>query len=172
MSTGHATEVRDDVVITYPHREEPIVQATRAAVVLLLIVSAALMLIVTVGGWNQLEGMIPVDLLGVIIYLTLAYFAWRWNRGVLPVGAALAVLLAVFALVAAPGWFKRNGFGYEASGLNASLLGILTLLIVPVQIALVVFAMRGFKQGWNVERERREPAAQAGGFADAPAHSA
>src|SRR5664279_1449444 len=119
MSTGHATEVRDDVIITYPHREEPVVQATRATVVLLLLVSAALVLIVTIGGWNQLEGMIPVDLLYVIVYLVLAYFAWRWNRGVLPVGAALAVLLGVFALVASPGWFKRDGFGYEEPGLNA-----------------------------------------------------
>jgi lysylphosphatidylglycerol synthetase-like protein (DUF2156 family) len=172
MSTGHATEERSDVIITYPHREEPIVQATRAAVVILLLVSAALVFIVTVGGWNQLEGMYPVDLAYVIVYLVLAYFARRWNRGVLPVGAALAVLLGVFALVAAPGWFKRDGFGYEESGLNASLLGILTLIMVPLQIALVVFAMRGFKQGWNVERERREPAAQPGGFADAPAHPA
>jgi hypothetical protein len=97
MSTGNATVVRDDVVITYPHREEPIVQATRATVVLLLIVSAALVLIVTVGGWDQLEGMYPVDLAYVIVYLTLAYFAFRWNRGILPVGAALAVLLGVFA---------------------------------------------------------------------------
>ncbi len=119
------------MIITYPHREEPIVQATRAAVVILLLVSAALVFIVTVGGWNQLEGMYPVDLAYVIVYLVLAYFARRWNRGVLPVGAALAVLLGVFALVAAPGWFTRDGFGYEESGLNASLLGILTLIIVP-----------------------------------------
>ena len=34
---------------------------------------------------------------------------------------------------------------------------MITLLIVPVQILLVVFAMRGFKQGWNVEVERRDP---------------
>jgi hypothetical protein len=31
-----------------------------------------------------------------------------------------------------------------------------------VQILLVLFAMRGFKQGWNVEVERRDPAAGAG----------
>ena len=43
--------------------------------------------------------------------------------------------------------------------LNAGLLGVLTLLIVPVQILLVAFAMRGFSQGWNVELERREPTA-------------
>ena len=46
--------------------------------------------------------------------------------------------------------------------MNAGLLGVLTLLIVPVQMLLVAFAMRGFKQGWNVELERRDPAAGAG----------
>ncbi len=42
---------------------------------------------------------------------------------------------------------------------------MLTLLIVPVQILLVTFAMRGFSQGWNVELERRDPAAGADVYA-------
>ena len=33
---------------------------------------------------------------------------------------------------------------------------VLTALLVPIQILLVAFAMRGFQQGWNVELERRE----------------
>ena len=98
-------------------------QATRAVVILLFLVSAGLVLVVTVGGWNQLEGAIPVDIAYVLVYVTLAYYAWRWNRGVLPVGAALAVLLGVFAAVAAPGWFKRDGFGYEEPAISATLLG-------------------------------------------------
>jgi hypothetical protein len=36
---------------------------------------------------------------------------------------------------------------------------VLTFLIIPVQLLLVAFAMRGFSQGWNVELERRDPAA-------------
>ncbi len=39
---------------------------------------------------------------------------------------------------------------------------MLTLLIVPVQILLIAFAMRGFKQGWNVELERRDPELRRG----------
>ena len=35
---------------------------------------------------------------------------------------------------------------------------MLTLLVIPVQILLVIFAMRGFSQGWNVELEQRDPA--------------
>ncbi|MFI4992795.1 MAG: hypothetical protein ACHQCH_04155 [Solirubrobacterales bacterium] len=40
--------------------------------------------------------------------------ASTWNRGVLPVAAALAVLLAIFALVAGPAWFAREKTGFEA----------------------------------------------------------
>ena len=77
----------------------------------------------------------------------------RWNRGVLPVGATLAVFLLIFSAAAAPSWFAHNGGGYAQPSINANLLGILTLILVPLQLALIVFAMRGFKQGWNVEVE-------------------
>jgi presenilin-like A22 family membrane protease len=150
---------REGVVITHPNRDKPVVQATRATVVLLLLASAALVLIVTVGGWSLLEGAKPVQIAYIAIYLTLAFFAARWNRGVLPVAAALAVLLAIFALVAGPAWFNRDKTGFAQATLNSSLLGLLTLLVVPVQVLLIAFAMRGFKQGWNVELERRDPGA-------------
>ena len=90
-----------------------------------------------------------------MLYLVLAFYAGRWNRGVLPVAAALGVLLATFALVAAPSWFNRDKTGFTQPHLNAGLLGLLTLLLLPVQILLIAFAMRGFSQGWNVEREQR-----------------
>jgi hypothetical protein len=130
------------------------VQATRATVIALLLASAGLVLIVTVGGWSALAGMIPVQIAYIAAYLTLAFFAARWNRGVLPVAAVLAVLLAIFALVAAPGWFNRDKAGFAQPAIDAGLLGLLTLLIVPVQMLLIAFAMRGFNQGWNVEVER------------------
>jgi presenilin-like A22 family membrane protease len=160
-----------DVVVTHPNRHKPVVQSTRATVVLLLLISAALLLIITVSGWNVFESAVPIQIAYIVVYLTLAFFAARWNRGVLPVGAALAVLLAIFALVAAPGWFNRDKTGFEApTYLNAGLLGLLTLLIVPIQILLVVFAMRGFSQGWNVELERPASGAPGGVHADVPAH--
>jgi len=155
MST--APERQPGVTITHPNRDKPVVQATRATVVLLLLVSAGLVLLVTIGGWSVLAGMIPVQLGYVAVYLGFAFFAARWNRGVLPVAAALAVLLLIFALVAGPSWFTRDKAGFEQPAINASVLGLLTLLIAPVQVLLIAFAMRGFKQGWNVELERREP---------------
>jgi hypothetical protein len=165
-------EGQPGVIITHPNRDKPVVQATRATVILLLLISAALVLIVTIGGWSVLEGAIPVQIGYIAVYLTLAFFAARWNRGVLPVSAALAVLLAIFALVAGPAWFNRDKSGFAEPAINSGLLGLLTLLIVPVQMLLVAFAMRGFQQGWNVELERRDPAARSETYADAPPHPA
>jgi presenilin-like A22 family membrane protease len=147
------------VIVTHPNRDKPVVQATRATVVLLLLASAGLVLIVTVGGWSVLEGAVAVQIAYVVVYLVFAFYAARWNRGVLAVSVVLAVFLLIFALVAGPGWFDRDKFGYAQPIINAGVLGVLTFLIVPVQILLVAFSLRGFRQGWNVELERREPGA-------------
>jgi hypothetical protein len=156
------------VIITHPNRGKAVVQATRATVIVLLLASAALVLIVTVGGWSVLQGAVPVQIAYVLVYLTLAFFAWRWNRGVLPVSAVLAVLLLIFALVAGPSWFARDKSGFSQPAISAGVLGLLTLLIVPLQMLLVAFAMRGFSQGWNVELERRDPSAGPDVFASTP----
>jgi lysylphosphatidylglycerol synthetase-like protein (DUF2156 family) len=160
------------VIVTHPNRDKPVVQATRATVILLLLASAALVVIVTIGGWSVLQGAWPVQIIYIVVYLTLAFYAARWNRGVLPVAAVLAVLLGIFALVAGPAWFTRDKSGFAQPALNAGLLGVLTLLIAPVQMLLVGFAMRGFSQGWNVELERRDPRPGADIYADAPPHPA
>jgi hypothetical protein len=157
MSAPPDRSERPGVIITHPNRDKPVVQGTRAVVVLLLLVSAGLVLIVTVGGWNLLEGALPIQIGFIVVYLTLAFYAARWKPGVLPIAAALGVLLAIFALVAGPAWFNRDKTGFAQPTLDAGLLGLLTLLLVPVQMLLVAFAMRGFSQGWNVELERRDP---------------
>ncbi len=174
MSSIAAPEGQPGVIVTHPNRDKPVVQATRATVILLLLASAALVLIVTVGGWSVLEGAIPIQIGYIVVYLTLAFYATRWNRGVLPIAAVLAVLLAIFALAAGPSWFARDKSGFAQPTIDAGLLGLLTLLIVPVQMLLVAFAMRGFSQGWNVELERRDPTAAAAAdvYADAPPHPA
>ena len=156
------------VVITHPNRDKPVVQATRAAVVLLLLISAGLVLIVTAGGWKVLEGAWIVQAGYIVVYLVLAFFASRWNRGVLPVAAALAVLLLVFALVAGPFWFDRNKTGFAQPTIDAGLLGTITLLLVPVQMLLIAFAMRGFSQGWNIELERPAPMSGGRAYTDTP----
>ena len=156
------------VIVTHPNRDKPVVQATRATVVLLLLVTVLLMLINTIGGWSVLQGALPVQLSFILVYLLMAFYAARWSRGVLPLAAALAVLLGIFALVAGPSWFARDKAGFAQPALNAGLLGVITLLIVPVQMLLIAFAMRGFNQGWNVEVERRDPSARAEDHPGAP----
>lgn len=145
----------DGVVIEHPNRDKASSKTTKAVVVLLLLVSAALMLIVTVGGWDVLQGAVPVQIGYIIVYLVMAFFVGRWSRGVLPVAAALAILLAIFAGVAAPEWFDRDNTGFDQPALDAGLLGLITALVIPVQLLLIAFAMVGFRQAWNVEVERR-----------------
>ena len=142
-----------DTVLVHPNRDKPASKATKAAVILLLLVSAALVAIVTIGGWGQLQGAQMVSIAYILIYLTIAYFVGRWNRGTLPVAAGLAVLLLVVAAIGAPAWFDRDSSGYEDSTLPAALLGMLTFIIAAVQLFLIIFAMQGFNQKWNVEVE-------------------
>jgi hypothetical protein len=139
--------------IEHPNQEKAESKATRAAVVLLLITSAVLVAIITLGGWTELQGMIPLAIFYVIVFLVVAFFVLRWNRGVLPVAAALAILLTVFAAVAAPAWFSRDKGGFDTPALEPSILGLLTVILIPVSVLLIAFALRGFQQEWDVEVE-------------------
>jgi presenilin-like A22 family membrane protease len=143
-----------NVVIEHPNRDKAASKATKAVVLFLLLATAFLVMVVTVGGWSALEGAKILQIIYVILYVVMAYFVARWNRGVLPVAAALAIILLIFAAVAGPAWFDRDKTGFTDPALSASVLGLITFIIVPVQIFLIAFAMRGFQQAWNVEVER------------------
>jgi peptidoglycan/LPS O-acetylase OafA/YrhL len=142
-----------DTVIVHPNRDKPTSKATRATCILLFLASAVLVAIVTIGGWSSLQGAQIVAIAYVLVFCVMAYFTAKWNRGVLPVGSALAILLLVVAAIAAPAWFARDHSGFDNPGLPPSLLGLLTAIIVPVELLLILFAMRGFTQQWNVEVE-------------------
>jgi protein-S-isoprenylcysteine O-methyltransferase Ste14 len=142
-----------DTVLVHPNRDKTEAKATKAIVILLLLVSAGLILVVTIGGWSELQGAQVISFALAAIYLLMAFYVSRWNRGVLPVAAGLAVLFAVIAAVAGPAWFDRDKAGFSEPTLDPSILGLLTLILVPVQLLLVAFAMRGFQQQWNVEVE-------------------
>ena len=148
-----------NVVVEHPNRGKPASQLTRALVILLLLATAVLLALITVGGWSTLEGAKPVQVLFILVYLVLAWFVARWSRGALPMVAGLAVILGIFAAVSAPDWFARDKAGFTDPGLSSSVLGLLCALLVPVQAALIVIALQGFRQQWNVEVEREpEPA--------------
>jgi asparagine N-glycosylation enzyme membrane subunit Stt3 len=67
----------------------------------------------------------------------------------------LEVILIIFAAVAGPAWFARDKTGFENPTLPEPLLGFLTLLLIPVSLVLIMYAMRGFQQGWNIEAGTR-----------------
>ena len=152
----------------YPNRLKPESKQTRAAVGLLLVASAALIAIISIGGWDKLQGAKPVNIFYILVYLLFAFYITRWNRGVLPVSSALAVILIIFCAVAAPAWFARDKTGFESPLLPESLLGLLTLLLIPVSLLLIVFAMRGFQQQWNVEAGSRADLEARGLLDDGP----
>ena len=143
-----------EIVIEHPNRDKGTSKATKAAVLLLLLVSAVLEAVVAVGGWDVLAGMqVPLIAL-ILLNLVMAFFIARWNSGVLPVAAALAMVMLIFAVVSAPAWLDRDKTGFTDPLLPSGLLGLVTFLIVPIQVLLIAFAMRGFSQRWNVEVER------------------
>jgi hypothetical protein len=158
--------------VIYPNRDKATSKATKAIVVVILLISVALMLIVTIGGWSKLQGLKPVNFAWCLIYLLFAFYIMRWARGLLPIAAAMAVLLLIIALIAGLGasgtsWFDRSHTGFAGphllfggKGLTPDTLGLLTLLIAPVQLLLILVAMRGFAQGWNVELEVPEEEAE------------
>ncbi len=158
----------ENLVVEHPNRRKASSQLARALVIALLLASAFLVAVVTIGGWKSLEGAKPIQIVFVLVYLVLAYFVARWSRGVLPMIAGLAVILGIFAAVAAPAWFDRARDGFTDPALSSDLLGLLCALLVALQVALIVASLQAFRQGWNVEVERlageRAPASE-------PAHA-
>ena len=144
----------DDIVIEHPNRKKASSKLVKLLVAVFLIVSAALVAIVTVGGWEALAGAQILQVAFIALYVLMAFFVLRWNRGVLPVAAALAIILLIFAAVSGPEWFARAKDGFTDPSLDADLLGTITLIIVPVQVVLIALAMKGFSQAWNIEVER------------------
>jgi len=160
--------------ISYPNRDKAASKASKAIVVLLLLVSVVLMLVVTVGGWTKLEGQQPLNFL----------FIFRWQRGLLPIATAVSILLLILAAIAGTGasgtsWFDRTKAGFApagslfgGSGLSPDVLGVATLLLVPVQALLIFFSMQAFSQGWNVEVEVPTDQARRGGTSPSPVNPA
>jgi hypothetical protein len=157
-------------LVAYPNREKAASRVTKAVVSLLLLATVVLILVVTIEGWSQLQGLEPVDFAWCAVYLVIAFYIQaRWARGLLPIAAALGLLLLGISLLAGLGdagtsWFDRGHAGFAAAdslfggrGLSAHTLGVLTLAIAPVQLLLILFAMRGFTQNWQVEVEGPRP---------------
>jgi len=151
-----ATTVREGYELWRPNRDKAESKTMKAVVAFVLLVSAALVIIITLGGWERLQSssVAMMSLIYAALYIVFAILILNWNRGLLPVAASLAIILAIFAAIAGPAWFERAKDGLNSPALPEDLLGLLTLILVPVQILLIVVAMIAFNQEWHVEEER------------------
>ncbi len=173
MAAGRSVTPGYEVV--YPNRDKSGPKMTKAVVGILLLASVALMLILTIGGWSEFQGLEGVNFIVCVLYAIIAFAVWaRWARGLLPIAAAFAVLVLLLAIVAGTGlagtsWFNRSHFGFApakslfgSKGFPPDFLGLMTVLLIPLQILVIVFTMIGFSQGWNVEKEVPKDEAKKG----------
>jgi hypothetical protein len=150
-------EVRPGYELWRPNREKPASVTTKWLTVLLLLLTAVLAALITVGGWTVLQGgsgMGIVCAIYAILYFFFAFLVARWRRGILPLAAALSMILAIFCAVGADSWFARDKSGFSEALFPSSLVGILVLVLMVVQLVVIVVALYGFNQAWNVEEER------------------
>ena len=150
-------EVRPGYELWRPNREKATSVTTKAVMSLLLLATAGLCLVITVGGWSLLEGGVGMGFICfvfVALYVLFAVRVAQWSRGVLPVSAAFSILLLIFAAVAAPSWFARDKSGFDTAILPDDLIGLLLILMIPLQVVVIAVAMIAFNQDWHVEEER------------------
>lgn len=162
-------EARPGYELWRPNREKTESQTTRFLAVLLLIVSAALMLIITLGGWSVLVGGSTYGIIALVmvaVYLLLAVMTWRWSRGALSLTMALSVLFGILCAVGADTWFARDKAYFAEPALSSDLIGLLVILMIPVQVALLIVSALAFNQQWHVEEERPVGSDDPGGDHD------
>ena len=144
---------KGDVIIEHPNRAKSASKISRAVMVVLLLLSAGLMTVIVLGGWDALMGMQLIAIAWILTYVMFAYFIARWRRGVLPVIAALALIMLIFAVIAVPTWVDRDSAGFEPAALSAGVLATLTAVLVALQAVVCIAAAQAFNQEWNVEVE-------------------
>jgi hypothetical protein len=149
-------EPRPGYELWRPNREKASSQSTKALCVFLYLVIAGLVAIITIGGWERLEGGTNIaSALYAVLFLVFAIQAARWSRGALPLSAAFGVILLIFATLAVPAWFARDKEGLTSPMLSESLLGLLTAILIPVLLITMIVALVAFNQEWHIEEERK-----------------
>lgn len=150
------THARPGYELWRPNREKAQNKTTKAVVAFVLLVSAGLIALIVLGGWERMQSssIAVMSLVWAGIYVFFAILVMGWNRGVLPVASALAVIMTIFAAVSAPHWFARDKEGLDSPLLPEDLIGLLVVVLIPVQILLIIVAMIAFNQEWHVEEER------------------
>jgi hypothetical protein len=158
MISGVAVgELRPGYELWRPNREKAESVTTKLVIVLLLAATAAIAAVVTITGFSLLSGGGGMGLVCLVYALLYAFFAFlvtRWSRGILPVAAALSMILAIFCAVGAGSWFARDKAGLSEALIPVSAIGLLVVILGLLQLVLIAFALYGFNQEWHVEEER------------------
>lgn len=150
-------EVRPGYELWRPNREKTESITTKFVLVLLLAATSALAFLVTITGFSLMTGgggMGIVCLIYAALYAFFAFLVLRWNRGILPVAAALSMILAIFCATGADSWFARDKAGFEDALIPVTLIGLLVIILAILQLILIAVALYAFNQNWHVEEER------------------
>ena len=150
-------EVRPGYELWRPNREKAEAVTTKVVITFLLLATSAIAVLIAIGGFSLMSGGTGMALVALIYGLMYAFFAFlvaRWNRGILPVAAALSMILAILCAVGANSWFARDKAGFEEGLIPVSLIGLLVVVLALLQIISMVAVLYGFNQNWHVEEER------------------
>jgi hypothetical protein len=150
-------ELRPGYELWRPNREKAESITTKFVLVLLLAATSAIAALVTITGFSLMtggSGMGIICLIYALLYAFFAFLVFRWSRGILPVAAALSMILAIFCAVGADSWFARDKAGFEDALISTSLIGLLVVILAILQLILIAVSLYGFNQNWHVEEER------------------
>jgi len=150
-------EVRPGYELWRPNREKAESVTTKFVLVLLLAATAAIAALVTITGFSLLTGggaMGVICLIYAALYAFFAFLVFRWNRGILPVAAALSMILAIFCATGAGSWFARDKAGFEKALIPTPLIGTLVVVLILLQLVTIAVCLYAFNQNWHVEEER------------------
>ena len=95
-----------------------------------------------------------VCLIYAALYAFFAFLVLRWNRGILPVAAALSMILAIFCATGAESWFARDKAGFDEGLIPSPMIGLLVIILALLQLVLIAVALYAFNQNRHVEEER------------------
>lgn len=138
--------------IEWPNREKASSKTMRAVVILMIAVSTGLMTLISLLGWDMFQQARTFQLIFIAVNVIFIVQILRWSRGVLPMAAGLATIVAIFGGVSVSSWWARDSAGYNDAALSGT-LGTLTLLMVIVQGVVIVLAIAAFTQNWQIEVE-------------------
>jgi hypothetical protein len=150
-------EVRPGYELWRPNREKAESVTTKFVLFLLLAITSVLAIIVAITGFSLMSGgagMAIVTLVYGLLYAFFAFLVIRWNRGILPVAAALSIILAIFCAVGADSWFARDKDYFSEGLIPSPLIGLLVVILALLQIVVAAAALYAFNQNWHVEEER------------------